>query len=218
MPSIELVGMHYHIGSQITRVEPYLEALDLALALLDRIEIAHGIRFEHINTGGGFAIPYYDRTANEPDTYFEAPRSLDGYAAGIERRLQKAHPDLQLCPKPGRAIAGDTAVLVSRVEAEKAKLVEAEAGRGVLREDWIMVDAGFNTVLEHSSYHWYYRAVVANRCGKPPCGRSASAGRSATAATCTPATPAPSTATCPPAPRSATSSPSSTWAPTHSSA
>jgi len=47
LPNIKLVGMHYHIGSQITRVEPYLEALDLALALLDRIETAHDIRLEH---------------------------------------------------------------------------------------------------------------------------------------------------------------------------
>jgi diaminopimelate decarboxylase len=53
------------------------------------------------------------------------------------------------------------------VEAQKTKLVEAGGGR-VLREDWVMVDAGFNTVLEHSSYHWYYRAVAANHCGTPP--------------------------------------------------
>src|SRR5674476_1335570 len=59
LPNIELVGMHYHIGSQITRVEPYLEALDLALALLDRVETAHDIRLEHLNIGGGFANPYY---------------------------------------------------------------------------------------------------------------------------------------------------------------
>jgi diaminopimelate decarboxylase len=167
LPNIELVGMHYHIGSQITHVEPYLEALDLALALLTRIETAHDIRLEHLNIGGGFAIPYYDRSADEPDTYFEAAHTLDGYAAGIGRLLQTARPDLQLHLEPGRAIAGNTAILVSRVEAEKTKLVEAENGR-VTREDWIMVDAGFNTVLEHSSYHWYYRAVVANHCGKPP--------------------------------------------------
>ena len=167
LPNIELVGMHYHIGSQITHVEPYLEALDLALALLDRIETAHDVHLEHLNIGGGFAIPYYDRSADEPDTYFEAAHSLDGYAAGIGRRLQKARPDLLLHLEPGRAIAGNTAILVSRVEAEKTKLVEAADGR-IAREDWIMVDAGFNTVLEHSSYHWYYRAVVANHCGKPP--------------------------------------------------
>jgi len=167
LPNTALVGMHYHIGSQITRVEPYLEALDLALALLERIETAHDVRLEHLNIGGGFAIPYYDRTADEPATYFEAPHSLDGYAAGIGERLEKARPDLQLYLEPGRAIAGNTAILVTRVEAEKTKLVEGEDGR-VAREDWIMVDAGFNTVLEHSSYHWYYRAVVANHCGKPP--------------------------------------------------
>jgi diaminopimelate decarboxylase len=45
--------------------------------------------------------------------------------------------------------------------------VEAAHGR-ITREDWLMVDAGFNTILEHSSYHWYFRAVLANHCSKPP--------------------------------------------------
>jgi len=166
LPNIHLVGLHSHIGSQITRVEPYLKALDLALNLVDRIETAHDLRLEHLNIGGGFAIPYYDRTADEPDTYFEAPHTLEGYAAAIGDRLQKARPELQLYLEPGRAVAGNTAILVTRVEAEKTKLVEAAHGR-VTREDWLMVDAGFNTVLEHSSYHWYYRAVVANHCSKP---------------------------------------------------
>jgi D-ornithine/D-lysine decarboxylase len=167
LPSIDLVGMHYHIGSQITRVAPYLLALDRGLALLERVEAAHGVRLEHLNIGGGFAIPYYDRIADEPDTYFEAPHTLEGYAEGIGERVQAVRPDLWLYIEPGRAVAGNTAVLVTRVEAEKTKLVELDAGR-VLREDWLMVDAGFNTVLEHSSYHWYYRAVTADRCGKPP--------------------------------------------------
>ncbi len=167
LPNIELVGMHYHIGSQITRVEPYIEALEAAMALLARIETAHGIRLEHLNIGGGFAIPYYDRTGDEPDTYFEAPHTLEGYAREIGRRVEAARPGLQLYLEPGRAIAGNSAILVSRIEAEKTKLVEAAHGR-ISREDWLMIDAGFNTILEHSSYHWYFRAVVADHCSKPP--------------------------------------------------
>jgi D-ornithine/D-lysine decarboxylase len=167
LPNVRLVGMHYHIGSQITRVEPYAEALDFALGLVERIESAHGVKLEHLNIGGGFAIPYYDRRADEPDTYFEAPHSLEGYSSTICERLQRSRPDLQLYLEPGRAIAGNTAILVSRVEAEKTKFVEGSPGQ-VTREDWLMIDAGFNTILEHSSYHWYFRAVVANRCSKPP--------------------------------------------------
>jgi diaminopimelate decarboxylase len=167
LPYVKLVGMHYHIGSQITKVEPYVEALDYALGLVERVETAHGIKLEHLNIGGGFAIPYYDRCADEPDTYFEAPHSLEGYSSVITEKLRAVRPDLKLYLEPGRAIAGNTAILVSRVEAEKTKLVEAARGR-VSREDWLMIDAGFNTILEHSSYHWYFRAVVANRCSKPP--------------------------------------------------
>ena len=167
LPNLKVVGMHYHIGSQITDVEPYSEALDQALALLERVETAHDIRLEHLNIGGGYAIPYYDRIRDEPDTYFEARHTLDDYAEAVCSKLRAARPDLSLYLEPGRAIAGDTAVLLSRVEAEKTKLVESGHGR-VAREDWLMVDAGFNTILEHSSYQWYFRAVVANRCSKPP--------------------------------------------------
>jgi D-ornithine/D-lysine decarboxylase len=167
LPNIKVVGMHYHIGSQITDVEPYVAALDRGLALIERIETAHCIRLEHVNIGGGFAIAYYDRTRDEPPTYFEARHTLDDYADAVCAKLQATRPGLRLYLEPGRAIAGDTAVLLTRVEAEKTKFVEDDGGR-IAREDWLMVDAGFNTILEHSSYHWYFRAVVANRCTKPP--------------------------------------------------
>ncbi len=167
LPGVQLVGMHYHIGSQITHIAPFLEALGRGLALLDRVERAHELRLEHLDIGGGLAIPYYDRSGDEPDTYFEAPHTLEGYGRAIAESFHAARPGTQLFLEPGRAIAGNTAILVTRVEAEKSKMIEAAPGR-IQREDWLMVDAGFNTILEHSSYHWYFRAVVANRCNKPP--------------------------------------------------
>ena len=167
LPHVRPVGMHYHIGSQITRVEPYAEALDDALGLLARIEQAAGLELEHLNIGGGFAVSYFEPVADEPDSYFEAPLTVDDYASVICERLERERPGLQLFIEPGRAVAGTTAVLLSRIEAEKTKLVEAE--RGIVgREDWLMIDAGFNTLLEHSSYHWYFRGVVASRCDEPP--------------------------------------------------
>lgn len=167
LPTLQVVGMHYHIGSQITRVDPFVEALKGGLALLDRVETAHDLRLEHLDIGGGLAIPYYDRSGDEPDTYFEAPHTLELYGRAIAETFHAARPKMRLYLEPGRAIAGNTAILVTRVEAEKTKLVEAAPGR-IQREDWLMVDAGFNTILEHSSYHWYFRAVVADRCSKPP--------------------------------------------------
>ena len=167
LPHVRPVGMHYHIGSQITRVEPYAEALDHALGLLTRIEEAAAIELQHLNIGGGFAVNYFERVADEPDSYFEAPLTVDDYASVICERLERERPGLQLFIEPGRAIAGNTAVLLSRIEAEKTKLVEGDRGR-VGREDWLMIDAGFNTLLEHSSYHWYFRGVVASRCDEPP--------------------------------------------------
>ena len=160
---IKVVGMHYHIGSQITKLDPYTEALDYALGLLSKIETTHDIRLEHLNIGGGFAIPYYDRHGNEPNTYFEAPHNLDGYSSAICGMIEKNRPGLKLYLEPGRAVVGNSAILVSRIESEKTKFVEDDAG-AVAREDWLMIDAGFNTLLEHSSYKWYFLAVAANRC------------------------------------------------------
>ena len=160
------VGMHYHIGSQITRIEPYAEALDHALKLLGSVEAIPGVALEHLNIGGGFAVRYFERAADEPDSYFEAPNTVADYASVICERLERERPGLTLFIEPGRAVVGTTAVLLSRVEAEKTKLVEGERGH-LDREDWLMIDAGFNTLLEHSSYHWYFRALVASRCDEP---------------------------------------------------
>jgi len=166
LPNIDLVGMHYHIGSQITRVDPYIEALEAALALLTRIETAHDIRLEHLNIGGGFAIPYYDRTGDEPDTYFEAPHTLEGYAREIGGRVEAARPDLQLYLEPGRAIAGNSAILVSRVEAEKTKLVEATHGR-ISREDWLMIDTGVFRAKPNSHHQQGVQGQAARHLASP---------------------------------------------------
>jgi diaminopimelate decarboxylase len=68
--------------------------------------------------------------------------------------------------EPGRSIAATTAVLVARVENEKTKGRRDGAGRRVGDERWLTVDAGFNTLLEHTNYHWYYRTIVASRAGE----------------------------------------------------
>ena len=57
-------------------------------------------------------------------------------------------------------------MLVSGVESEKTKGRRDAAGRRIGDERWVTVDAGFNTLLEHTNYHWYYRTVVANRAGE----------------------------------------------------
>jgi D-ornithine/D-lysine decarboxylase len=162
MPHVELLGAHYHIGSQITHLAPYATAVQAALALLPELERAAGHKVQHLSIGGGFAISYFSPPPNVAETYFEAPHSIDDYAEAVCSRLRACRPDLALFLEPGRAVIGNAAVLVSRVEAEKAKAIGEGEGGGV--EHWLLIDAGFNTLLEHSSYKWYFRSVVANRC------------------------------------------------------
>ena len=159
-------GLHLHVGSQITGVEPYSEAVEKALDLIEAIE-AGGLRLDHLNAGGGFAIPYRDRPICEPVDYFCAPLTIDDYAEAVCEPVERRRPGLKLLLEPGRFIAGNTALLVTTVENTKVKGRRDEEGRRVGDERWLTVDAGFNTLLEHTNYRWYYRTIVASRADEP---------------------------------------------------
>ena len=162
------VGLHLHVGSQITSVEPYGRAVGIALDLVAEAEAAAGTRLAFVDVGGGFAVPYREApVACHPADYFCSRVTFDDYAAGVCGPLVERRPDLTLLLEPGRSIAASTAVLVTSVENEKVKGLRDAAGRRLRDERWVMVDAGFNTLLEHTNYHWYYRTIVINRAGEP---------------------------------------------------
>ncbi len=163
---LEPRGLHLHIGSQITAVEPYRTAVEKALDLIDAVE-ASGVRLERLNTGGGFAVPYRDRPVCEPVDYFCAPLTIDDYAEAVCEPVERRRPGFKLLLEPGRFIAGSTALLVTTVESAKVKGRRDETGRRVGDERWLTIDAGFNTLLEHTNYRWYYRTRVASRAGEP---------------------------------------------------
>ena len=99
----------------------------------------------------------------ESSDYFCAPLTIDDYAEAICETLERRAPGLKLLLEPGRFIAGNTALLVTTIENAKVKGLRDPAGIRVGEERWLTVDAGFNTLLEHTNYRWYYRAVVASR-------------------------------------------------------
>jgi len=103
MPHLRIVGIDCHIGSQLTELSPFLDALDRLLALVDRLE-ERGIALEHLDLGGGLGIRYGDETPPEPAEYVAALLARLG-----ERRWQ-------VLLEPGRAIAGNAGILVTRVE------------------------------------------------------------------------------------------------------
>src|SRR5690554_4522119 len=126
LPNVRVVGLDCHVGSQLTELSPFLDALDRLLLLLDRLR-EHGITVEHLDLGGGLGVTYRDERPPQP---FE-------YAAALLQRLaQWEHGEgLTLLFEPGRSIAANTGVLLTRVEYLKPgetknfAIVDAEIGR-----------------------------------------------------------------------------------------
>ncbi|HHM04507.1 MAG TPA: diaminopimelate decarboxylase [Gammaproteobacteria bacterium] len=136
LPHIELVGMDCHIGSQLTSVRPFVDALQRVLVLVDRLA-GQGIALRHLDIGGGLGIPYRD----------EVPPSPGEYARAVKAAL--AGRELTLFIEPGRAIAGNAGVLLTRVEYLK---------HGP-DKNFAIVDAGMNDLLRPALYQ-AWQAIV----------------------------------------------------------
>jgi diaminopimelate decarboxylase len=169
-PHLELSGLHLHIGSQITSAEPYLRALDVALDLIDDVERVLGVTLPVLDLGGGFAVAYRERPLAPDGDYFFAPLAPGDYAAAICARVARRSPALELWLEPGRFIAADSAILVTRVESEKTKRRRVELGHPVAEERWLLVDAGYNTFFDPVLYGWYYPLVSVSRPDAPADG------------------------------------------------
>ena len=141
MPHVEVIGIDCHIGSQLTGLAPFTDALVRVLALIDRLGDA-GITLHHLDLGGGLGIRYSDETPPEPADYARALRPLI------------ADRELELLIEPGRAIAGNAGVLLTRVE--HLKLTDDRA--------FAIVDAAMNDLIRPALYQAWMtiEPVVAN--------------------------------------------------------
>ena len=133
MPNIAIHGVDCHIGSQITDLAPFIEALDLILGLVDALEIK-GIKISHIDVGGGIGITYADET----------PPEFTTYAKAILTKL--AGRNVKLLFEPGRALVGNAGVLLTKVEYIKP----AEA------KNFAIVDAAMNDLMRPALYDAYH--------------------------------------------------------------
>jgi diaminopimelate decarboxylase len=104
LPHLDVVGIDCHIGSQLTDTTPFVDALDRVLALVDRLDNS-GISLRHIDLGGGLGIRYSDD---------DNPPLPDAYARALLERL--GNSPLEVLLEPGRAIAGNAGILLTRVE------------------------------------------------------------------------------------------------------
>ena len=136
MPNIAVHGVDCHIGSQITELAPFIEALDLILGLVDKLE-SKGIHISHIDVGGGIGITYSDET----------PPAFATYAKAILDKL--ANKNVKLLFEPGRALVGNAGVLLTKVEYLKP----SEA------KNFAIVDAAMNDLMRPALYDAYHDIV-----------------------------------------------------------
>jgi len=127
--SIDVIGVDCHIGSQLCELAPFEDALDRLLELVDRLAV-QGIFLQHIDVGGGLGVTYQDET----------PPSPADYAGAILDRLKKT--DLEIILEPGRAIASNAGVLLTRVEYLKHGAVK----------NFAIVDAAMNDLIRPALY------------------------------------------------------------------
>jgi len=130
---IDIVGVHAHIGSQLTEVTPFVEALKKVVALIEALK-AQGIGIQYLNVGGGLGITYSDEKPPLPKDLAEAIFPL------VKDR------NLTLVMEPGRVIVGNAGILVTRALYQK----DGEAKR------FVIVDAAMNDLIRPSLYSAYH--------------------------------------------------------------
>ena len=129
MNNISVVGVDFHIGSQLTEIQPFVDAMDRLLVLVDQLQ-ALGIKLQHIDIGGGLGVRYQDETAPTAAAYLEA----------LLPRIAGRHEKLVL--EPGRSITANAGVLLTRVEYLKSNG----------SKNFAIVDAAMNDMLRPALY------------------------------------------------------------------
>ncbi|PIE20609.1 MAG: diaminopimelate decarboxylase [Neptuniibacter caesariensis] len=136
MEHVDVVGLDCHIGSQLTDVAPFLDALDRVLVLVDKLA-AQGIVIKHLDLGGGLGVCYTD----------EEPPTPQEYIAEVLKKV--AGRDLELIFEPGRSIAANAGVMLTRVEFLKC----------TGDKNFAIIDGAMNDLIRPSLYSAYQEIV-----------------------------------------------------------
>ncbi|WP_386692012.1 MULTISPECIES: diaminopimelate decarboxylase [unclassified Lonepinella] len=137
---IQVVGMDCHIGSQLTELQPFLDAADRLIHLMQQLN-ADGIQLKHLDLGGGLGVPYTNETPPHPTEYAKA----------LLEKLQQF--DLEIILEPGRAITANAGILVTKVE-----YIKTNESR-----NFAIVDAGMNDMIRPALYQAYMNIIEADR-------------------------------------------------------
>ena len=136
LPGLRISGIDCHIGSQLTELSPFLDALDRILLLVDKLE-AVGISIDHLDVGGGLGVPYQG----------ENPPSPAAYAQALSTRLQGK--PFEIFMEPGRAIAANAGILLTKVEYLKP----------TEEKDFAIVDAAMNDLIRPALYQSWQEII-----------------------------------------------------------
>ncbi len=137
---IDITGIHIHIGSQITKAQPFLKAIRKASSLIGAIRKA-GHRIDYLNIGGGLGIIYKN----------ERPQTARDFARAVTPLLSKL--DVKLILEPGRFISGNSGILVTKVLYVKK----------TLSKSFMIVDAGMNDIMRPSLYSAFHEILPVAR-------------------------------------------------------
>ena len=141
LPHVRITGMDCHIGSQLTELQPFLDATDRLIRLIEQLK-EDGITLKHLDLGGGLGVTYTDETPPHPSDY----------AAALLNKL-KNYKDLEIILEPGRAIAANAGILVAKVQYLKSNE----------SRNFAITDTGMNDMIRPALYEAYMNIIEIDR-------------------------------------------------------
>ena len=141
LPHVKITGMDCHIGSQLTELQPFLDATDRLIRLIEQLK-EDGITLKHLDLGGGLGVTYTDETPPHPSDY----------AAALLNKL-KDYKDLEIILEPGRAIAANAGILVAKVQDLKSNE----------SRNFAITDTGMNDMIRPALYEAYMNIIEIDR-------------------------------------------------------
>ena len=141
LPHVKITGMDCHIGSQLTELQPFLDATDRLIRLIEQLK-EDGIMLKHLDLGGGLGVTYTD----------ERPPHPSDYAAALLNKL-KNYKDLEIILEPGRAIAANAGILVAKVQYLKSNE----------SRNFAITDTGMNDMIRPALYEAYMNIIEIDR-------------------------------------------------------
>jgi len=141
LPHVKITGMDCHIGSQLTELQPFLDATDRLIRLMEQLK-EDGITLKHLDLGGGLGVTYTD----------EMPPHPSDYATALLNKL-KDYEDLEIILEPGRAIAANAGILVAKVQYLKSNE----------SRNFAITDTGMNDMIRPALYEAYMNIIEIDR-------------------------------------------------------